>query len=136
MPAWKKFVFLMIPVFLLVSFFTTSSFAGNKNHKNWKKEKTSVYKIEKNEAHGNWRDEIRYSQGHQYDCKLPPGLAKKGKVPPGWAKKCNHQVSKHHAKKHQEDYPDHDHKKTSSGHDKPSVEGGVDIWGNVHIPFP
>ena len=115
MPAWKKFVFMMVPVFLLVSFFTTSSFAGGKKKKH---------------------NEIRHSQGHHYDCNLPPGLAKKGKVPPGWAKKCRHQKVKHHAKKHQEHYPDHDHKRASGGHDKPTIEGGVDIGVGIHIPFP
>jgi len=136
MPAWKYFLFLMVPVFLLVSFFTTSSFAGNNKHGQWKKEQKSAYKNLGNENHRDWRNEIRYSQGHHNDCNLPPGLAKKGKVPPGWAKKCNRQGSKQHAKKHQEHYPDHDHKRTSGGHNKPSIEGGIDIGVGIHIPFP
>jgi len=140
MPAWKKIAFLMVPVFLLVSVFSTSSFAGKK-HKNWKKGKISAYKEVRKEAHEDWRDKIRYSQGHRHhDCNLPPGLAKKGKVPPGWAKKCRHQEvkhhRKHHAKKHEEHYPDHDHKRTSGGHDKPTIEGGIDIGVGIHIPFP
>ena len=137
MPSWKKFVFLIVPVFLLVSFSTTSSFAGNKKHKNWKKETVSAYQ---KEAHRDWRDEIRHSQGHHYDCKLPPGLAKKGKVPPGWAKKCRHQEAKHHRKHHAEkyegQYPDRDYKRISGGHDKPTIHGGVDIGVGIHIPFP
>ncbi len=127
MPSWKKIAFLMVPVFLLVSLFSTSSFAGKK-HKNWKKEKISAYKDVRNDAHEDWRDEIRYSRGHRHqDCNLPPGLAKKGKVPPGWAKKCRHQEVKHHRKHH---------KRTSGGHDKPTIEGGVDIGVGIHIPFP
>ena len=132
MPSWKKIAFLMVPVFLLVSLFSTSSFAGKK-HKNWNKEKVSAYQ---NEAHRDWRDEIRNSHGHHHDCKLTPGLAKKGKVPPGWAKKCRHQDAKHHAKKHEEHYPNHDHKRTSGGHDKPTIHGGIDIGVGIHIPFP
>ena len=140
MPSWKKIVFLMIPAFVLVSAFATSSYAGKK-HKHWKKEKISAYKDARNEAHGDWREEIRYSQGHHnHDCNLPPGLAKKGKVPPGWAKKCGHQKAKHHrghqAEKYEEHYPDHDHKRTSGHRDKPRIEGGVDIGVGIHIPFP
>jgi hypothetical protein len=149
MSSWKKIVFLMVPVFLLVSFLSTSSFAGNKKHKHWKKDKFSTYKNERKRAHRDWereyrrdwRDEVRYSQGHHHhDCNLPPGLAKKGKMPPGWAKKCRHQKAKHHgehrAKKHGDHYPDNDHKRTSGGHDKPTIEGGVDIGVGIHIPFP
>ncbi len=137
MRLFRKIVFLMIPVFILVSFFSTSAFAGKKNHKHWKKEKISSYKDARNDNHEDWRDEIRNSQGrHHQNCNLPPGLAKKGKVPPGWAKKCRHQEVKHHSKKHHEHYPDHDHKRSSGDHDKPTIEGGVDIGVGIHIPFP
>jgi len=126
MSSWKKIVFLMIPAFVLVSAFATSSYAGKK-HKHWKKEKISAYKDVRNEAHGDWRDEIRYSQGHHHhDCNLPPGLAKKGKVPPGWAKKCGHRELNQHR----------DHKRTSGHRDKPTIQGGVDIGVGIHIPFP
>jgi len=124
MSSWKKIAFLIVPVFLLVSVFSTSSFAGNNKHKKWKKDNVSAYK---NEAHDDWRDEIRYSKGrHQHDCDLPPGLAKQGKVPPGWAKKCGHR----------ETNQNRDHKRTSGGHDKPTIKGGVDIGFGVHLPFP
>ena len=113
----RKIVFLMIPAFIFISLFSSPSFAGGKK---WKKHKS----------------DISYSQGHHYDCNLPPGLAKKGKVPPGWDKKCRNQEVKRHAKKHGEHYPDHDYKKSSGGHDKPTIEGGVDIGFGVHIPFP
>lgn len=137
---FRKIVLVMIPVFIFFALFSSSSFAGGKK---WKKQRIKAHqeKIEtKQNAHLDWRDEIRYSEGHTRDCNLPPGLAKKGKVPPGWAKKCNHQGSKqhrkHHAKKHEDAHPDHGHKGSSNDHDKPSVKGGVDIWGNVHIPLP
>lgn len=141
MSSWKKIVFLMVPVFLLVSFFSTSSFAGNKKHKHWKNNKHSAYENSRRGSYQDWRDDIRYSQGrHHRDCNLPPGLAKKGKVPPGWAKKCGSQEGKHdsdhHAKQHEEHYPDHGHKRTSGGHDKPTIEGDVDIGIGIHIPFP
>jgi hypothetical protein len=135
----RKIVILMIPVFILVSLFSTSAFAGKKKHKYWKKEKVSAYKNARNDYHEDWRDEIRYEQGHHHrGCNLPPGLAKKGKIPPGWAKKCQQQEVKHHAKKHHGHYPDHehDHKRTSGGHDKPTVDGSVDIGVGIHIPFP
>lgn len=137
---WKKIVFLMVPVFLLVSLFSAVSFAGGKKNKKWKKETIEANWGGRNDAYEeDWRDEIRYSQGHHHrDCNLPPGLAKKGKVPPGWAKKCRHQPEKHqrkhHAKKHQEHYPDHDHHETTGGHDNPS--GEIDIGIGVRIPLP
>jgi hypothetical protein len=149
MSSWKKIVLLMVPVFLLVSFFSTSAFAGNKKHKHWKKDKFSTYKSERKRAHRDWdreyrrdwRDEVRHSHGHHHhDCNLPPGLAKKGKMPPGWAKKCRHQEAHqqrdHRANKHEDHYPDNDHRRTSGGHDKPTIEGGVDIGVGIHIPFP
>lgn len=138
MHQFRKTVFLMIPAFIFVSFFATSAFAGKKKHKHWKKEKISAYKDAKKDYREDWRDEIRYGHGHRHynDCDLPPGLAKKGKVPPGWSKKCRNQKVKHHAKKHHEHYPDHDHKRSSGGHDKPTIEGGVDIGVGIHIPFP
>lgn len=117
MPEFRKTVFLIIPVFIFISLFSSSCIAGGKK---WK----------------NHKGDTRYSQGHHYDCNLPPGLAKKGKVPPGWAKKCRHLKVKHHAKKHQGHYPDHDHKRASGGHDKPSIEGGVDIGAGIYIPYP
>ena len=107
----------MIPAFIFISIFSSSCIAAGKK---WK----------------NHKGDSSYSKGHHYDCNLPPGLAKKGMVPPGWSKKCRHKKVKHHAKKHQEHYPDHDHKRSSGGHDKPTIEGGVDIGVGVHIPFP
>jgi hypothetical protein len=141
MHQFRKTVFLMIPSFIFVSFFATSAFAGKKgwgkhNHKEWKHGKRKHHRDWEREYRSDWRDEVRHSHRHHHDCKLPPGLAKKGKVPPGWAKKCQHQKIKHHAKKHQEQYPDHDHKRSSNGHDKPTIEGGVDIGVGIHIPFP
>ena len=138
MQQFRKTVFLVIPAFILVSLFATTSFAGKKKHKHWKKEKVSAYMNERNDYREDWRDEIRNGHGHRHynDCDLPPGLAKKGKVPPGWAKKCRNQKVKHHAKKHTEHYPDHDHKRSSGSHDKPTIKGGVDIGFGIHIPFP
>jgi hypothetical protein len=117
MQKFRKTVLLMIPVFIFISLFTSSSFAGGKK---WKKHK----------------GDASYSHGHYYDCDLPPGLAKKGKIPPGWDKKCRNQKVKHHAKKHREYYPDHDQTRSSGGHDKPTIERGVDIGVGIHIPFP
>ena len=121
MPQLRKTVFLMIPAFIFISLFSSSCFV---NGKKWK----------------NHKGDASYSHGHHYDCKLPPGLAKQGKVPPGWAKKCRHQKvkhhRKHHAKKHQDHYPDYDHKRSSGGYDKPTIEGGVDIGAGIHIPLP
>ena len=131
----RKIGIVMIPAIVFVCLFSSSSFAGGKK---WKKHKIQTHyetKAAKHEAHQDWRDEIRHSPGHHSDCKLPPGLAKKGKLPPGWAKKCSHQKSKHHAKNHDR-YPDHDHKRSSGDKEKPAINGGIDIWGNVHIPFP
>jgi len=109
----------MIPAFIFISLFSSSCIVVGKKWKNHK---------------GN----SGYSQRHHYDCNLPPGLAKKGKVPPGWNKKCRHQKVKHHAKKHGEHYPDydHDHKRSSGGYGKPTIEGSVDIGAGIHIPFP
>jgi hypothetical protein len=103
MQEFRKTVFLMIPAFIFITLFSSSCIVGGKN---------------------------RYSQGHHYECNLPPGLAKQGKVPPGWAKKCGHQKVKHGRKHHR----DHGHKRTSGGYDKPY--GEVDIGAGVHIPFP
>lgn len=163
MQQFRKTVILMIPAFIFVSFFATSAFAGKKgwkkhNHKEWKHGKKKHRRDWEREYRRDWRDEVRHSNGHHHhDCKLPPGLAKKGKTPPGWAKKCRHQEAKHrrdhHVEKHQEhnpDYdhekrsnnhdrehnPDHDRKRSSDGHDKPTIEGGVDIGVGIHIPFP
>jgi len=108
MPQLRKTVLLMIPAFILISLFSSSSFADSKKGKK--------HKVE-----------ISYSQGHHYDCNLPPGLAKKGMFPLGRAKKCRHQEVK---------YSDHDNKRTSGGHDKPTIEGGVDIGAAIHIPVP
>jgi hypothetical protein len=150
MQCFRKTVFLMIPAFIFVSFFATSAFAGKKgwkkhDYKEWIHGKRKHQRDWEREYRSDWRDEVRNSHGHHHhDCKLPPGLAKKGKVPPGWAKKCRHQEVKHH-RKHQEHYPDHeherrsgshDHKRSSGGHDKPTIEGGVDIGVGIHIPFP
>jgi len=141
MQKFRNIVFLMVPVFILVSCFATSAFAKKKN-KHWKKENISAYKNTRNDYYEDWRDEIRYGQGHRHynDCELPPGLAKKGKSPPGWSKKCRHQKVKHHTKKHREYYPDrdhdHDHERPSGSHDKPTIEGGIDIGFGIHIPFP
>ena len=108
MPLFRKTVLLMIPAFILISLFSSSSFAGGKKGK--------MHKVD-----------ISYSQSHHFDCNLPPGLAKKGKFPHGWAKKCRHQ---------EVEYSDHENKRTSGGHDKPTIEGGVDIEAGIHIPFP
>ena len=108
MQEFRKTVFLMIPAFIFISLFSSSCIAGGKK---WK----------------NHKGDTRYSQGHHYDCNLPPGLAKKGKVPPGWAKKCRHQ---------EVEYSDHENKRTSGGHDKPTIEGDVDIGVGIHIPVP
>jgi hypothetical protein len=126
MQPFRKTVLLMIPAFVFIALFASTSFAGGKK---WKKHKGDI-----SYSQGHHYDCDLPSQGHHYDCDLPPGLAKKGKVPPGWNKKCRNQEVKHHAKKHQDPYPDH--KRSSGSHDKPTVEGGVDIGFGVHIPFP
>ena len=132
----SKTALLLIPIFILVSFIATPAMAGKK-HKHWKKEKVSAYKKVRNDYREDWRDEIRYEQGHHHHgCNLPPGLAKKGKIPPGWAKKCQQQEERHHARRHHDHYPNHDHTGTSRRSDKPTVDGSVDIGVGIHIPFP
>jgi hypothetical protein len=151
MPAWKKIVFLMVPAFVIISFLATSSFADHevwkkddykewqkdkweadkdrwkaeekaqrkwekkrrKAEKKWKKGKRKHRRDWEREYYRDWRDEVRHSQGHHH-----------------------HHPRDHRAKKHQEHYPDHDHKRSSGGHDKPTIEGGVDIGVGIHIPFP
>ncbi len=137
---WKKIVFLMVPVFILVSLFVTTSFANGKKHGKGKRGKSEVQRGARDNANrGDWRDEIRYSQGHhRSDCNLPPGLAKKGKVPHGWEKKCRQQPVKHrrnhHEERHQEHYPVHDTNQTTGRNDKPS--GELDIGLGIRIPLP
>jgi len=150
MPVWKKIAFLMVSVFVVISF-STPTFADHndwqkddykewqkdkwkadkerwkaeekaqrkwekkhrKAEKKWRKAKRKHRRDWEREFRRDWRDEVRYSQGHHH-----------------------HHPRDHHAKKHQEHYPERDHKRSSGGHDKPTIEGGVDIGVGIHIPFP
>jgi hypothetical protein len=112
----RKTVFFVVAAFIFISLFSSTSFAGGKK---WGKHK------------GN----IGYPQGHHYDCNLPPGLDKQGKVPPGWEKKCGPLHAKRHGKKNGEYYSDDNHNRASGSYNKPIIEGGLDIGVGIHLPL-
>ena len=91
----KKLLLLAI-----CAIYSTTSMAEPKEHKH-KKNKEHKYEhqerqhnVSKGNTYVNFSDKDRvyierYYTSHPEAAKLPPGLAKQGKVPPGWAKKLN-----------------------------------------------
>jgi len=164
MQEFRKTVFLMIPAFVIISFLATSSFAGHgdlgrDDYKEWQEDKWEAdrewweaedeaqRKLEKDrrkaerkwrkaqrkhrrdwerEYHRDWRDEVRYSHGHHHP-RDHHAIDHRGHYPDHGGHPWNHDI---------EHYPDRNYKRSSGGHNEPTIHGGVTIGGGVHIPFP
>ena len=63
-----------------------------------------------------------YDNGHRgnghakYNCDLPYGLRKQGKVPPGWAKKCGHRPHAHDRSNQDPGYHEYERDHDSHAH--------------------
>jgi hypothetical protein len=86
---------------------------GNKHHnKHLKKHIKNHHQQDYDDDHHAKGYGKKHGHGHaKYNCDLPYGLRKQGKVPPGWAKKCGHRPHAHDRSNQDPGYhePDRDH---------------------------
>ena len=165
MQEFRKTVFLMIPAFIFISLFSTSSFAGHdswkkNDYKEWKNDKWEArykrWKKAEEKAQRKWEKDRRKAEKKWRKAKRKHRRDWERGYRRDWRDEVryshgHHHLRGHHAKNHHKHYPDHgrhsgnhdrehypeqDHKRSSGGYDKPKIHGGVTIGGGVHIPFP